>query len=117
MAMDFAVMCQLVRRSRLIRFLFVRSRVCSTLPSDDTSRCSPSASLFLHLHQVGKGTCTLKLRNMLGTHKKAPALARAPGLRCRRSLSATPSGGRAVHPATQSGAEPEAEPKPTRRPC
>src|SRR3569623_329092 len=72
MAMDFAVMCQLVRRSRLIRFLFVGSRVCSTLPSDDTSRCRPCASLFLHLHQVGKGTSTLKLRNMLGTQKKLP---------------------------------------------
>ena len=47
-----------------IRFLFVGSRFCSTLPSDLLSRGSPCASLNLHLHQVGWGTSTPKLSNM-----------------------------------------------------
>src|SRR3989338_2997894 len=38
-----------------IRLLFVRSRLCSTLPSDDASRRRPCASLALHLPQVGQG--------------------------------------------------------------
>src|SRR3954452_9557236 len=54
MDMDFAISCPLVRTGLPhIRFLFVRSRLCSTLPSDDTSRWRPCASLTLHLHQVG----------------------------------------------------------------
>src|SRR5271157_3063938 len=36
-----------------IRFLFIGSHLCSTLPSDPASRHSPCASLTLHLHQVG----------------------------------------------------------------
>ena len=37
--MDFAISCPLVRPGMPhIRFLFVRSRLCSTLPSDATSR-------------------------------------------------------------------------------
>jgi hypothetical protein len=31
-----------------------------SLPSDDTSRCRPCDSLALHLHQVGRRTCTSK---------------------------------------------------------
>ena len=50
-----------------IRFLFVGSRFCSTLPSDFLSRGSPCASLNLHLHQVGWGTSTPKLSNMPST--------------------------------------------------
>jgi hypothetical protein len=39
MDMDFAVIRQLVRhRMPHIRFLFIGSRLCSTLPSDPTSR-------------------------------------------------------------------------------
>src|SRR5215213_8579374 len=68
MDMDFAVSRPLVRPGLPhIRFLFVRSRLCSTLPSDDASRRRPCASLALHLHQVVQGTCTPKLSNMLGT--------------------------------------------------
>jgi len=46
MDMDFMVIGPLVRPDLpLIRFLFVRSRLCSTLPSDPTSRWRPCASL------------------------------------------------------------------------
>ena len=52
MDMDFATSCSLVRPSLpRIRFLFVRSRFCSTLPSDTTSRGCPCALLILHLHR------------------------------------------------------------------
>src|SRR5712691_2317759 len=54
-----------------IRFLFIGSRLCSTLLSDLASRRRPCASLSLHLHQVVKRTFTSKLSNMLGTLKKA----------------------------------------------
>src|SRR6266508_3529014 len=54
MDMDFAATGSLVQRSRLsIRFFFIGSRLCSTLPSDPASRRRPRASLTLHLHQVG----------------------------------------------------------------
>src|SRR5262245_66662055 len=66
MELDFATSGSLVRpRMPHIRFLSVRSRLCSTLPSDAFAR--PCASLVLHLHQVGQGTFTPKLSNMLGT--------------------------------------------------
>src|SRR4051795_2495890 len=65
---DFAVSRPLVRPGLPhIRFLFVRSRLRSTLPSDPASRRRPCASLALHLHQVVQGTCTPRLSNMLGT--------------------------------------------------
>jgi hypothetical protein len=68
MDMGFAVSCPLARhRMPLIRFLYLGSYVCSTLPSDPASRRRPCASLSLHLHQVVKGTFTPKLSNMLGT--------------------------------------------------
>ena len=55
----------------LIQFLFVGSRLCSTLLSDTLSRDKcPCASLRLHLHQVGEGTFTPKLVNMPSTPKK-----------------------------------------------
>ena len=65
---DFAITRSLVRPVLpRIRFLFVGSRLCSTLPSDHASRRRPCASLALHLHQVVQGTFTPKLSNMLGT--------------------------------------------------
>ena len=70
MDMDFATSCPLVRPALPhIRYLFVRSRLCSTLPSDDPSRFRPCASLVLHLHQVAQGTCTPKTPGMPGTHR------------------------------------------------
>ena len=61
-----------------IQFLFVGSRLCSTLLSDTLlrDRC-PCASLRLHLHQVGEGTSTPKLMNMPSTPKKSQE--KAPG--------------------------------------
>ena len=54
MDMGFAVSGPLARRRMpLIRFLFIGSRFCSTLPSDPASQRRPCASLTLHLHQVG----------------------------------------------------------------
>src|SRR5271157_1165580 len=57
----------------LIRFLFIGSRLCSTLLSDPASRRSPCASLSLLLHQDGKRTFTSQLLNMLGTHENGGA--------------------------------------------
>ena len=54
-----------------IQFLYIGSRICSTLFSDSALRRRPCASLSLHLYQVVKRTLTFKLSNMLGTHKKA----------------------------------------------
>jgi hypothetical protein len=56
-----------------IQFLFIGSRLCSTLLSDLTSRLGPCASLSLHLHLVVKRTCTSQLSDMLGTPKKKTA--------------------------------------------
>jgi hypothetical protein len=84
MDMDFAVDCPLVRPDLPhIRFLFVGSRVRSTLPSDSPSRFCPCASLVLHLHQVAQGTCTPKLLDMPSTQPGAcgaPRVARLRGL-------------------------------------
>src|SRR6202451_3666371 len=75
MDMGFAIICPLARHRRPpIPFLFISSRLCSTLLSGPASRrvlFHPCASLSLHLHLVVKRTCTSKLSNMLGTpHKK-----------------------------------------------
>src|ERR1035438_6389258 len=79
MDVDFAVIGQLVRRRRPhIRFLFIGSRLCSTLPSDPASRRRPCASLSLLLHQDVKGTYTPKLSIMRGVLKQ--------GCACWRSL-------------------------------
>jgi hypothetical protein len=65
---DFAIHRSLVQTVLpRIRFLFIGSWFCSTLPSDAASRRRPCASLALHLHQVVQGTFTPKLSNMLGT--------------------------------------------------
>ena len=53
-----------------IRFLYIGSRICSTLPSDPASRRRPCASLSLLLYQDVKRTFTSKLSNMLGVPKK-----------------------------------------------
>jgi hypothetical protein len=88
MDMDFAVSCPLVRPDLpRIRFLFVGSRVRSTLPSDSSSRFCPCASLVLHLHQVAQGTCTPKLLDMPSTQPGAcgaPRVARLRGLTAAR---------------------------------
>src|SRR6266516_4072534 len=68
MDVDFANSCPLVRPALPhIRFLFVGSRLCSTLPSDGPSRFRPCALLVLHLHQVAQGTFTPKLSDMSDT--------------------------------------------------
>ena len=73
MDMDFAIIRPLVQRSMPhIRFLSIGSRLCSTLLSDPASRRCPGASLSLLLHKDGKGTCTPKLLNMLGTRTEGP---------------------------------------------
>src|SRR3954451_21763033 len=80
MDMDFATSCPLVRPVLPhIRFLFVGSRLCSTLPSDGPSRFRPCALLVLHLHQVAQGTFTPKLSDMSDTQDAARRLRR-----CRR---------------------------------
>src|ERR1700681_4038663 len=61
-----------------IRFLYIGSRFCSTLPSDPTSRRRPCASLSLHLYQVVKRTCTSQLSNMLGVPKQKRAQTSRP---------------------------------------
>src|SRR4051794_4147345 len=72
MDMDFATSCPLVRPALpRIRFLFVGSRFCSTLPSDGSSRFRPCASLVLHLHQVAQGTFTPRLLDMPSTQEAA----------------------------------------------
>src|SRR6266446_6636372 len=57
MDMDFAASRPLVPRPPpLIRFLCIGACVCSTLPSDPTSRlATPLRFANLHLHQVGRG--------------------------------------------------------------
>jgi hypothetical protein len=84
MDMGFAIICPLARHRRPhIRFLFIGSRLCSTLLSGPASRrvlFHPCASLRLHLHQVVEGTFTLKLSNVLGTQSKRQ-LRGCPGFR------------------------------------
>ena len=70
--MGFAIICPLAPTlTPQIRFLYIGSRICSTLPSDSASRRRPCALLSLHLYQVVKRILTFKLSNMLGTQKKA----------------------------------------------
>ena len=80
MDMGLSVKCPLARLGMPpIQFLFVGSRLCSTLLSDTLlrDRC-PCASLRLHLHQVGEGTSTPKLMNMPSTPKKGAGGIRRP---------------------------------------
>src|SRR4051794_41871469 len=79
MDMDFATSCPLVRPALpRIRFLFVGSRFCSTLPSDGPSRFRPCASLVLHLHQVAQGTFTPRTLGMPSTLTLRAAYGGAP---------------------------------------
>src|SRR5258708_29854475 len=61
------------------------------LLSDPASRRRPCASLALHLHQVGQGTCTPKLSDMFGTPKKAQTGRPAPLFRLYNSLLSSAS--------------------------
>ena len=71
MVMAFAILCLLRQPGRpRIGFLFVRSWICFTLPSDPASRRRPCASLVLRHHQAGQGTFTPELLNMPGTQRK-----------------------------------------------
>ncbi len=80
MVMAFAILCLLRQPGRpRIGFLFVRSWICFTLPSDPASRRRPCASLVLRYHQAGQGTFTPELLNMPGTQRKP--LRRGAGMR------------------------------------
>ena len=104
---DFAVSRPLVRPGLPhIRFLFVRSRLCSTLPSDPASRRRPCASLALHLHQVVQGTCTPRLSSMLGTRLNRSPVEISPHHRSQDSPPAslrrsTPSGSGNLSPGAR----------------
>ena len=75
MDVDFAISRSLVRpRMPRIRFLFVRSRLCFTLPPDPASRRRPCASLALRLHQAVQRTCTSRLSDMPGTRLNRSAV-------------------------------------------
>ncbi len=95
MDVDFAVLCQFVRRRMPpIRFLSIGSHLCSTLLSDPASRRRPCASLSLHLHQVVKRTFTSQLSNMLGTQRRA---LRALGKPCGFPTFPQPRRGRMIN--------------------
>jgi hypothetical protein len=67
MDMDFVVYGPLVPRlAPPIRFLFIGSCVCYTLPSDPTSRWTPLRFATLHLHQVGERLSLPSCHTMLG---------------------------------------------------
>src|SRR6266700_4866107 len=93
MDMDFATSCPLVRPGLPpIRFLFVGSRLCSTLPSDSPSRFCPCALLVLHLHQVAQGTFTPRtVGHVRHTGRFAPAAPMPPHSRA-ASLTAAARG-------------------------
>ncbi len=77
--MGFAVIGQLARRRMpQIRFLYIGSYVCSTLPPDPVSRRRPCALLPVRLDQVAGGTFTPELSNMPGTKMKAQSLRTEP---------------------------------------
>src|SRR5512136_94157 len=72
MDMDFVIPCKLVRyRMPLSGSCSSARAFASTLLSDISSRIRPCASLSLRLHQAVKGTFTLELLDMLGTHAQA----------------------------------------------
>jgi hypothetical protein len=62
-----------------IRFLFVESLFCSTLPSDPASRRRPCASRVLHLYQVAQGSFTPRTPDMPGTQDAKNAFGGARG--------------------------------------
>ena len=56
-----------------IRFLFIGSRLCLHASFRRLLAESPLRFAITYLHQVVKGTFTLELLDMLGTHDPAPA--------------------------------------------
>jgi hypothetical protein len=96
--MDFTIIGSIVRPGRPhIWFLFVRSWLCSTLPSDPASRRRPCVSLALHHHQVRQGlpppSCCA-----CSAHPKKARSWRAKDHSAHRGASATYN---AVHAAIQ----------------
>src|SRR6056297_2778321 len=88
------------------------TRFLQTPPRDGC----PCVSLVLHLHQVGQGTCTPKLRNMPGKPKKEAPEANCPGASEETSLthprSDYPSDGCVpAEPSSVSPDEPTLSPK------
>jgi len=92
---DFAVICPLVRhRMPQIQFLYIGSRLCSTLLSGPASRrvlFRPCASLSLHVHHVVKRTFTSKRSNIArhtkGRERQRPlpyGLVRGRAITCQR---------------------------------
>src|SRR5258708_7877705 len=73
-SMGFVVLGRFARhRSRPpIRFWFIGSRVCSTLPSDPASRRRPCPSLALHPHQVVNRTLPSKRSIMAYQKTRGP---------------------------------------------
>src|ERR1019366_3359995 len=70
MDMDFAVSCPLVRRSRLVSDSCPSTRTFDPCFFRTPPRGgSPCTSLGLHLHQVGRRTCTSKMLNMPSTQR------------------------------------------------
>src|SRR6202030_2856433 len=70
MDMDFAVSRPLVRRSRLVSGFCPSTRTFAIRFFQTPPRGVALAfSLALHLHQVGRGTCTPKLLSMPSTHR------------------------------------------------
>ena len=69
---DFVIIGQLVRRPRLIRFLYIGPYLCSALPSDPTTRGAALALRHPSPPSDWDGTCTRKLSNMHGVQKKHP---------------------------------------------
>ena len=64
-----------------------RAASLPSLLSDPASRRRPCESLALRLHPPGRGTCTPKLPNMLGTQHKAPGRSRPGASSCSPALS------------------------------
>ena len=89
MDMDLSVLRPLARLGMpCIQFLFVGSRLCSTLLSDTPSRNKcPCVLLRLHLHQVGEGTFTPKLANMPSTRRSGQLPAQIPHRPARAQLT------------------------------
>jgi hypothetical protein len=81
MDMGFAIIGSLGRHRRpSIRFLFIGSRLCSTLLSGPASRRVTSPLRFAVTSRPSgckKGTCASELSTLLGTRKKIPASSKA----------------------------------------
>ncbi len=106
MDMRFAVICQLARHPMpCIRFLFIGSRLCSTLLSDPPSPERPCASLPFTSIRLGRGLSPRQSSNMLGTQKirgerreSLTASLASRRVSCPRTRAAPQTGRRAVRP-------------------